>query len=89
MAKMVNFVIYILTQFLKVKGPTNLKVPRAHESHNSALLVVGSWLIYIDHKFCIYGPNHVDCTSLTCPWLQRPNHKGYILFKNKILLSKF
>lgn len=27
--------------------------------------------------FCVYGPNHMGCNPLTCPWLQGPNHEGY------------
>lgn len=34
---------------------------KAHESHNSDLLIMNSWLIHISDEVCIYGPNHMDC----------------------------
>lgn len=48
--------------FKKINGKKGLQIQnaKAHESHNSALLIMNSWLIHINDKVFIYGPNHMD-----------------------------
>ena len=47
----------------KNNGKRGLQIQnaKAHESHNSAILIMNSWLIHINDKVCIYGSNHMDC----------------------------
>lgn len=52
---------YNLKKKLMEKKGLQIQNAKAHESHNSVLLIMNSWLIHINDEVCIYGPNHMDC----------------------------